>query len=312
MTVVGFNGNGTLVSPTKGAGVRVAISAVANTTPIEVTTSGAHGFNTSDTIEQEGTGGIADGQYQITKVDSTHYLLNGTTANGTASAGYAIDYELQPGIQIPSPGDAASMVTLAPCLQAPINALPFLYRRAGKWRFYNEYNIAIGNQTTLPMSSNPWSTNSNFQSSAASSVPTALASTTTTFESVSDTPSIPPVFANGDLLEVSLTLTAYSLNHGNQHTILHMGFGIVTASTLQGVLGMPQLLIDNQVNDVTLATPITLAGAFVVDSGSFGTLPTSAASFCIWGRIDLLTGASQFDLDLIGPMNGTIKQWRAN
>ena len=114
MAVVGYAAQGTIPSATTGAQVRVAIVSSTNASPIVVDAT-SHGFNTGDSIEIEGhvTNTASNGQWQITKVDANHFALNGSTGNGVGGAtGYAIDYQLQPALQIPSPGDAASMVTL--------------------------------------------------------------------------------------------------------------------------------------------------------------------------------------------------------
>src|ERR1017187_493988 len=146
MAATGYAAQGTLPNATTGAQVRRAITSSTNTAPI-IVKAVAHGFNSGDTVEVEGhaTNTAANGQWQITKSDADHFALNGSTGNGVGGAtGYICNYQLQPAIQIPSPGDAASMVTLAPVIEGNANPAPYLYRRLGKWRLYNQYNVIGG------------------------------------------------------------------------------------------------------------------------------------------------------------------------
>lgn len=304
-----YNGQATLVSPTKGAGARVAISAVANTSPIAITTSGAHGFNTGDSIEQEGTSGIADGQYQITNVDGTHYTLNGTTANGTAATGYAIDYELLPAVTIPANGELVDMGPLGSAIEGAYDPIPFLYRRTGKWRLYNQYNILAGNFFSLPMNTNPWSTNTNFTSSTS----VALASANFTFESASDLISgPPPVFAVGDMLVVNASFTAQISNStGGQAGVAEIGFGLYQGGSFISSYELGAVLIEAQ-STVLSAVPVPVSAMSVIQNGSGLTLPTAALSYCIWARLDVAPASGSFNLNLIGRFTGQVMQYRAN
>jgi len=303
-----YSGNGTLISPTTGAGVRKAISAVANTTPIAITCTG-HGYNTGDTIEQEGTSGIADGQYQITKTSANAYTLNNTTAGGTASTGYSIDYELLPATTIPANGDLVDMGPLGAALEGSINPQSFLYRRQGKFRLYNQYPIVGGNFISTPFYSNPWSTNTNFTSTSV----VALASSTLTLESLSDTTSIPPVFASGDLFEISMNFTAVTLTHtGTQNALIEIGFGLVQNGSLLSTAGLPNAFVNaNYLTGGYVATPVALSGWYALASSPV-TLPTNALSLCIFARIDYISSSNQVDLNLIGTWSGVCKQWRPN
>ena len=214
------SGQGTLVAPQSGAGIRQAIT-VHNTTPIEITCTG-HGFLTGDTVEQEGAAvAAANGVFQITRIDANTYSLNGTTASGSGAQGYAVDYELTPATTIPANGDLIDATVTGAALESCINPQPFLYRRMGKWRLYNQY-IINGGAIIPPVYSAPWSTNTAFSSASV----TPLASTTYTLESMSDTPSIPPVIQVGDMLQFNMCFTALVNNsNGSQHSIAAVGLG---------------------------------------------------------------------------------------
>lgn len=141
MSVV-FNGAGSLVTPTVGAGVRRAIFSSTSTTPAVVSTVSAHGFNTGDTVFIEGhsTNTAVDGLGQITFVDSKHFSVNGSVGVGVGgSTGYAIDYELQPAIVLPAGGELVDPGVMGAVLEGLANTAPYLYSLSGKYRLYNVY-----------------------------------------------------------------------------------------------------------------------------------------------------------------------------
>lgn len=129
----------------------VRITGTSFTTPIVVTTGFAHGFNTGDTVEQEGCQDpnansstyattTTNGCFVISVLTPTTYSLNGTIGTlAGGSGGYAVSYEVQPGFNLPNGGEPASMVTLSPILQGLMNAIPWLYRLTGKRRTHMTY-----------------------------------------------------------------------------------------------------------------------------------------------------------------------------
>jgi len=62
------------------------VDAVADTTPIEITTEADHGMATDDRVLIAGTG-VTDGSFVITLTGAKTFTLNGTTAAGTATTG---------------------------------------------------------------------------------------------------------------------------------------------------------------------------------------------------------------------------------
>jgi hypothetical protein len=312
-----WNGSGTAVSTTAGAATRLAIVSSTDASPIVVTT-GTHGYHTGDTIEIEGhaTNTAANGQWQITVQSTTTFVLNGSTGNGVGGAtGYSINYELLPALQMPANGVVADVNDVITLGQGLSNVAPFLYRRSGKWRIYNEYSFAgLGDLITYPYVSNPWSANANFQGSQASSSRAALASTTTTFQSASITPSLAPDFASTDILAVHLQCTAMPVIHtGTENYWAEVGFGLVQGGTLYPVLGMSQVVGGGYAETAgNIVRSVTLTG-LVYFSGFGGTLPTSALSFAIYGRVDWPTTAvNTVDLQLIGQAGGYALQLRPN
>ena len=305
-----WNGNGTLVSPTVSAGTRLAIVSSTNASPIVVTT-GTHGYNTGDSVEIEGhaTNTAANGQWQITVKSPTTFALNNSTGNGVGGAtGYCIDYELQPALTMPANGVIADINDVIALGEGLSNPAPFLYRLAGKWRLYNEYNLLGAGTLTLPYYSSPWSVNNNFTSTT----PAVLASTTLTFASASSTTSIPPVFNSGDLIVYNISTTAYITTHtGTQNALVDIGFGLVQSATLTPLL-TAQTALASYVYGGISSTPINLSGARKLTTGGALSFPTNALSFCLWAAVDYISAANQIDVDLIGPWSGSILQYRPN
>jgi hypothetical protein len=68
------------------------ISGASNTSPITITTSTPHSFSTGMRVTLESVGGntAANGDWTITMVDSTHLSLNGSSGNGSFTAGTGI------------------------------------------------------------------------------------------------------------------------------------------------------------------------------------------------------------------------------
>lgn len=139
-----YNPNGTILTPVTGATNPFNINSYTNTTPIVVETTVSNGFQTGDNVEVEGTQVVGvDGQWVIDVVDATHFQLRGSTAPGGAGGvqGIVTDYSVNPVVQIPSDGSLASAANLLTPVEASLNALPFLYRRSGRYR---NYAVAFG------------------------------------------------------------------------------------------------------------------------------------------------------------------------
>ena len=66
-----------------------SISAVANTTPVRITTSASHSFQTGDVVRitNTGIGSIDSKWWKITVIDGTHFDLVASTAAGTSATG---------------------------------------------------------------------------------------------------------------------------------------------------------------------------------------------------------------------------------
>ena len=71
----------------------LGVSGATNANPIEIHTSNPHGLSTSDYVEISGVLGntSANGQWQITVVDTTHFTLNGSIGNGAYSGGGTVE-----------------------------------------------------------------------------------------------------------------------------------------------------------------------------------------------------------------------------
>jgi hypothetical protein len=143
-----YNGQGDIPTPTGSA--FVPILSTTNTNPLGVTTAGAHGFNTGDTVEQEGCDDPnANTIAVITVTGASSYTLNGIAGTLAGGAhGYAFDYEVQPAIDLPDNiTDLADATVAGAIWEALANAIPFLYRRLGRRRIHQVHH---GRPTAAP------------------------------------------------------------------------------------------------------------------------------------------------------------------
>lgn len=106
------------------------INGATNASPIVLSTTVAHGFQTNDIVNVSGVGGNtaanANG-WVVTYVDSTHFSLNGSTGSGAYTAGgTAVDISLTPGATIPSDGDPRNAASVNVGLQLALDRTQFL------------------------------------------------------------------------------------------------------------------------------------------------------------------------------------------
>ena len=308
MAVIGYAAQGTVPKATQGAQVRKPITGGTTASPVVLHVVG-HGMNSQDTVEVEGMGGLTasgstESTFQITVVDADHISLNGSSGSGSyTSGGYVIDYQLQPALQIPSPADPASMVTLGPCIQGNANPAPYLYRRAGKWRLYNEYTVLGGNTLLTPYHSNPWSNQTGISSGGAF---TKLQNGQFSLQSMSDTISIAPYFGTNEWMEWSVTLTVgYLLSDSSA-----LGTHVFIGAALGTGTGVPSFLVGPFVgftatSTLTAFTPITITGS------GLQSWQSTLLNLTLCYYIDYIPAGS-ISLDCVGPLTGWVKQYRQN
>jgi len=108
---------------------------------IRVTTSGSHDYGPCDHVTVSGVTGTteANGNWEITIVDSTHFELDGSTfANAYASGGSVVDHSLTPQLQMPSNGEAG-------VVDALVSAVDALASRTQYLKHYIDTNISPKN-----------------------------------------------------------------------------------------------------------------------------------------------------------------------
>lgn len=88
-TQVGTTGKLKVIRGTFTAGATANVTTATNASPIQITVDTALKLNTSYYVIISGVGGntAANGTFSVTRVDDTHFTLNGTTGNGTYSGG---------------------------------------------------------------------------------------------------------------------------------------------------------------------------------------------------------------------------------
>lgn len=222
-----YNPNGTLPTPPSNAGAqnRFNILSSTNASPIVVTFASSTGIQNGDTIEIEGhlTNTAANGLWVATLVSgSTVYSLNGSTGNGVGgNTGWATDYTLNPLLTIPSDGDLINAATVNTPIEGISNAIPFLYRGLGKYRFYDSYTTTYGTNSGGPP---VWST-----TTTGSATYVACTSATGLFGLVPG-----PALIAGDALDLSVDVQ-FAASGTSQDGFLALGFSVggggYTAST---------------------------------------------------------------------------------
>jgi hypothetical protein len=194
-----INADGTIPLATGGAQfVNQGILSSTNASPIVLTMSNPSTAQTGDTCVVDGhlVNTAANGRWTVTRVDSTHFALNGSTGNGVgANTGYLVDYAVNPLITIPADGDSASASSVNPAFESLFNTVPFLFERVGKYRLYSQWF------SSTAATANPF----------ASGTPTTLSSTgwqhLNDFVPLITFPFSTPVADAGDILDVDIGAT---------------------------------------------------------------------------------------------------------
>jgi len=116
----------------------VAISSSTNATPIEITTSSAHGLKTGDRVRIVGhtVNLAANGIWAITWVSSTKFTLDTSVGVGVgAGTGNVYPYGFSLAVTIPDDGDPATASSINVPNEANLDRVAFLAERVGAWRF---------------------------------------------------------------------------------------------------------------------------------------------------------------------------------
>jgi hypothetical protein len=152
-----INGDGTIPKATSGW-VQHVIASSTNASPIAVTFCSPHCANEGDTIEVEGhlVNTAANGGWRVHVTGTTTLQLLGSTGNGVGgNTGYAIDYSVNPLIQVGDDLELASASAFDTPYEGLFNFVPYLYKRAGKYALYDQQIIASAGGT-LASYPNSW------------------------------------------------------------------------------------------------------------------------------------------------------------
>jgi hypothetical protein len=144
--VVVANAAGTVAGPWN-----LNITGASATAPIQITTASAHTLQTGDYAQVNGVLGLtgANGRFQITKIDGTHFSLNGSTGAGvyTAATGKVIGgdiYAIMSVLQMYCTPNAVT-VTVASALTVDATPTATVYVPAAKVADYiTKMNAALG------------------------------------------------------------------------------------------------------------------------------------------------------------------------
>jgi hypothetical protein len=246
-----WNPDGSVPFPVTGAQTRVAVASVVFNigTGIVVTTQAANGYQDGDTIELEGvynSGSTTvlsaiNGVYSIGYINTTQFILNtsATLAATQSNTGFTIDYSVNPVFQLMGDGDALKASNLNPAIQGATNAIPFLYRKSGKYRLHDIYAATIGTARAT------WSSTTTTSTSYIS----AISATGLLSSDFSTYPS-PPIADLGDIMVASITVDSVCSTVG-QSTYMTLGL-----STNGGPYSPLSLVSEHLVDNGATSTPI--------------------------------------------------------
>lgn len=132
-----INANGAVPSAT-GTGP-IAITGGVGGTPATITLASPHGSNEGDTWDVEGavSSGNLNGTWPVHVVSATQLQLLGSSSASVSAGGYAINYSVNPLLQIPDNGDAANAGSLNVPLEGVFNTVPYLFKRTGRYSLFN-------------------------------------------------------------------------------------------------------------------------------------------------------------------------------
>ena len=124
MPTTNYNGNAANIT---NANTKT-ITATTNATPVQVTTSVAHGYFSNDQVFISGTGIAAiNGSWVITVNGTNTFTLNSSSAPGSTSAtGTVVDTALAPPPSIPLDGETFTMTTMGAVIQNLLDRTAFL------------------------------------------------------------------------------------------------------------------------------------------------------------------------------------------
>lgn len=287
-----INGNGRTPQSTAGytyidtdgphPNTQYTIASTSNTTPIQVTWSGAVPFNDGDTIEIEGhaTNVNANGVWPYQKIDSTHGLLVGSTPTAAGGAtGIGLDWSINPILQVPEDlVDDVDANTVNPTFQGLFDLAPYMYRRMGAYSLIDVKARDDGAVFTT------------FSTTAVNAVTwTDLGVTAITGRRY---------LHYGDLLEISF-FSALSCTASNTVAVAaslnNVGYGTLTASAIEFAPGTSGVIV-----------PFHLRYRFVFGGGGFPDL--GPYNITIQG----LSAAGTPNIVLSGPQQLLVKHYRPN
>lgn len=115
---------------------QASVDSSTNATPIVITTSAPHGFQTGDRVEilEHETNTHANGVWTITVIDDDEFELDGSAGTASGLGGIAKNLNLDPAYSIPSDNDPAAAASVNVGLEATGDRSAWLAERVGSYR----------------------------------------------------------------------------------------------------------------------------------------------------------------------------------
>ena len=234
------------------------VSSSTNATPIEITTTAAHGFTDGDRVEivSHSTNTNANGIWTIVIVSSTKFTLTGSTGNGVGGAtGTCKLLNLLPTFQLPSDGDDRNAASVNVALEDAADRAAWLSERVGNYRLHQLWRSQMNNDAAFAFWSKDTASNAGYTRIAGAGGGVAA-------DAFSGGTGYPDII-NNDWVEINFNCTvdtASGAGHGK--TAIAIGYelfdyGGAVGPTPVKVNGSGMLVLDN-----IAGVPVTLTQQF--------------------------------------------------
>ncbi len=197
-----------VANPSMGAASApfVGIQQTTNASPIEVTTTAAHGLTSGDCVEIVGAQDpAANGAWQIAVTAANKLTLNGSTGTLLGSiSGNLSTITVDPTLSLPNSGEAVSAANLAVIGEHAADLAPWLRQRAGRYRLVDIYEAQPADNTPAWTAWDPSFGTAGAVSLVNYNTPVAVAAFSAAQLFGNYGASTPPGLVTGDVLDVSV------------------------------------------------------------------------------------------------------------
>lgn len=281
-----------------------SVSAATNLTPIQITTTVPHQLTTGDLVNVAGVAGntAANGDWPISVVDASNFLLVGSAGNGAYTTGGTVQsLGMGTTYPIPSDGDARNAASVNGAFESLGDRTAVLGASVGAYRLLKYWNVGVDDPTenaswtggTITLSVSTW------------------APLYAIFTSLTDP--LLGFLQAGDIIEMELSATyewAESGSSGGEGVLLGLGIGYFVAG---GTPTIPAKIPNSGLvlGDVGSSLGLVTSGRSALVLRARAVVPANVQS----AGISLMSftrsvNPTHFDVDGIGDMSFVGSVWR--